>query len=112
MNPRVPDMTAAATQSLSDGELFFIIRNGVRLTGMPAWGANTPADDRASWALVRFVRRLPQLTPAEIRRMNDANPVSPAEIEERKEAEAFLAGENGSAAPERRPTPPRKRSRK
>src|SRR5207253_11164868 len=35
MYPRTPDMTLAATQSLSDGELFSIIENGVRLTGMP-----------------------------------------------------------------------------
>src|SRR5262245_24462842 len=34
--PRAPDMTDRPTQSLSDGQLFFIIKNGVRLTGMPA----------------------------------------------------------------------------
>lgn len=38
--PKAPDMTAPATQGLSDGELFSIIKNGVRLTGMPAWGAS------------------------------------------------------------------------
>src|SRR5213594_2273166 len=47
--PRAPDMTASPTQSLSDGEIFYIIKNGVRLTGMPAWGENTPEDDAASW---------------------------------------------------------------
>src|SRR5579883_1887561 len=36
--PRAPDMRKPATQSLSDGELYYIIRNGVPLTGMPAWG--------------------------------------------------------------------------
>src|SRR6266545_6919457 len=35
--PKAPDMTSSATQSLSDGELFYIIKNGIRLTGMPAW---------------------------------------------------------------------------
>jgi len=34
--PRVPDLRAAPTQSLSDGELHYIIENGVQLTGMPA----------------------------------------------------------------------------
>ena len=34
--PRVPDLRAAPTQSLSDGEIHFIISNGVRFTGMPA----------------------------------------------------------------------------
>ena len=32
----------------SDGELFYIIKNGIRLTGMPAWGEDTPDDDRSS----------------------------------------------------------------
>src|ERR1700756_1659154 len=36
--PRAPDMRLAATQQLSDGELYDIIQNGVRWTGMPAWG--------------------------------------------------------------------------
>src|SRR6266566_3933878 len=38
MYPKTPDMTLAATQQLSDGELFSIIENGVRLTGMPGFG--------------------------------------------------------------------------
>ena len=37
MYPKAPDMRRSATQSLTDGELFYIIENGVRLTGMPAW---------------------------------------------------------------------------
>src|SRR5215467_191054 len=36
--PRVPDMRKPETQNLTDGELFYIIENGVKLTGMPAWG--------------------------------------------------------------------------
>lgn len=32
-------MRREATQSLTDGELFYVIENGIRLTGMPAWGA-------------------------------------------------------------------------
>jgi mono/diheme cytochrome c family protein len=44
--PKAPDMRLPATQSLSDGELFYIIENGIRLTGMPAWGAG--ADDHDS----------------------------------------------------------------
>jgi mono/diheme cytochrome c family protein len=37
--PKAPDMREPRTQALSDGELFYIIHNGIRLTGMPAWGA-------------------------------------------------------------------------
>ena len=90
--PKAPDMTAAETQSLSDGELFYIIKNGVRLTGMPAWGADTPQDDRASWQLVHFIRHLPNITEAEIHGMEALNPVSPAELKEKAEEEQFLEG--------------------
>ena len=57
--PPSPDMRGARTQSLKDGELFSIIENGIRLTGMPAWGTGTPEGERESWALVHFIRRLP-----------------------------------------------------
>jgi mono/diheme cytochrome c family protein len=58
--PKAPDMRGSGTQDLSDGELFFIIRNGIRYTGMPGWeGEHTPAE---TWKLVSFIRRLPRLT--------------------------------------------------
>src|SRR5687768_3251308 len=64
--PKAPDMRQAATQNLTDGELFYIIENGVKLTGMPAWGNGTQEGATASWNLVHFIRRLPQLTQAEV----------------------------------------------
>ena len=67
--PPAPDMRAAATQNLSDGELFYMIRNGVPLTGMPGWGG----EDEDNWKLVLFVRRLPELTPIEIEFMQEIN---------------------------------------
>jgi mono/diheme cytochrome c family protein len=102
--PRAPDMRAAATQSLSDGELFSIIENGIRLTGMPGWGDGTPESERASWALVHFVRRLPTLTPQDIERMKALNPRTPAEFREEEEARRVRAGEAPqSTAPARHP---------
>jgi len=91
--PKAPDMREAATQSLSDGELFYAIRNGVRLTGMPAWGSGTTQDDQDSWKLVHFIRRLPQITPEEVRQMERLNPKSPVERDEEAEEERFLRGE-------------------
>ena len=44
--PRAPDMRLAATQKLVDHELFYIIENGIRLTGMPGWGTGTKAAKR------------------------------------------------------------------
>lgn len=94
LNPKAPDMTAAATQELADGELFWIIENGIKLTGMPAWGTAAPDDDGESWELVHFVRHLPAITAAELAEMKRFNPVSRAALEEELEAERFLAGED------------------
>ena len=91
--PRAPDMTLRVTQSLSDGELFAIIENGVRLTGMPGWGNGTAESAYGSWGLVHFIRRLPELTPEEIAGMEALNPKTPEEWEEMQAEEAFLSGE-------------------
>jgi mono/diheme cytochrome c family protein len=87
--PKVPDMRQAATQNLSDGELFYIIENGVKLTGMPGWGDGTPESARATWQLVHFIRRLPQLSDADAQRMQLLNPKTSEEWrqEERRMAE-------------------------
>ena len=97
--PRAPDMRLAKTQQLSDGELFSIIENGVRLTGMPAWGNGTPEGERASWALVHFIRRLPRLTEDEIGRMEALNPKTGEEWRQDDEARRFLAGDDAKPAP-------------
>src|SRR5579864_1368607 len=86
--PRAPDMRLPATQNLSDGELYYIIRNGVPLTGMPAWGEPNLVQDDDSWQLVLFIRHLPQLTPDEIKDMERYNPVGEMEREDEKENEA------------------------
>jgi mono/diheme cytochrome c family protein len=90
--PPPPDMRLGQTQSKTDGELFAIIQHGVRMSGMPGWGAGGHEED--SWKLVRFIRHLPQLTAQEELDMGKLNPKSPDEIEEEREENAFL---NGSA---------------
>ena len=35
--PKTPDMTLPATRNMTDGELYYTIQNGIRLTGMPFW---------------------------------------------------------------------------
>jgi mono/diheme cytochrome c family protein len=84
--PKPPDMQAPATQSLSDGELFYIIENGVRLTGMPAWGGAGAHGAETSWELVHFIRHLPDITPREIEEMKTLNPHSRHEHEEHESA--------------------------
>jgi len=88
--PKAPDLRSPATQRLSDGELYYTIHNGIRLTGMPAWG--TDEKDEDSWKLVLFVRHLPQLTPEEENEMKRLNPKSPEELKEEQEEEQFLNG--------------------
>jgi mono/diheme cytochrome c family protein len=97
--PRAPDMRAAPTQGLSDGELFSIIENGIRLTGMPAWGTGTPEGERASWALVHFIRRLPNLTDEELSRMEPLNPKTAEQRRADEEARRFLIGDPPTPAP-------------
>lgn len=96
--PKTPDMTLHATQRLSDGELFSIIENGIRLTGMPGWGDGTAQSGYGSWALVHFVRHLPQLTPEEIAEMEALNPKPPAEWEALRAEQEFLEGGDAPAA--------------
>src|SRR5712691_3973298 len=95
--PKTPDMRLPNSQSLTDGEICYVIHNGIRLTGMPAWGTEEKDDD--SWKLVVFIRHLPQLAPAEEREMEALNPKGPAEKEEELEEDQFLNGEPRKQTP-------------
>jgi mono/diheme cytochrome c family protein len=77
--PPAPDMRKEETQQLSDGELFYIIKNGIRFTGMPGWGG----EDEENWKLVLFIRHLPELTREELALMQEVNG-----LEEQAEHEA------------------------
>jgi mono/diheme cytochrome c family protein len=67
--PPAPDMRKEETQRLSDGELFYIIKNGIRFTGMPGWGG----ENEENWKLVLFIRHLPELTREELALMQEVN---------------------------------------
>ncbi len=67
--PPAPDLREDDTQGLSDGELFYIIKNGIRFTGMPGWGG----EDEENWKLVLFIRHLPKITAKEIELMREVN---------------------------------------
>lgn len=69
MYPPPPNLAANETQNLTDGELFNIIQNGIRFTGMPGFGG----EDEENWELVHFIRHIPKLTPAEKKLMKDVN---------------------------------------
>jgi mono/diheme cytochrome c family protein len=101
--PKPPDMRQDATQSLTDGELFYIIENGVRLTGMPAWGAGTHESAEETWHLVHFIRQLPHLTPGQVKEMEAMNPRAPTETRQEIEEERFLRGDDAAPAEAAKP---------
>ncbi len=98
--PKPPDLRLEETQNLTDGELFWIIENGVRFTGMPAFstgGEHGGALD--SWKLVHFIRHLPRLTAAERVEMERYNPKGPDDRAEEQKENEFL----NEATPQRKP---------
>ena len=97
--PKPPDLRREQTQKLADGELFWIIENGVRFTGMPAFGG-APGSESDSWKLVRFIRHLPQLTGEERMEMERYNPKGPEDLEEEQEENDFLRGAPMQQKPE------------
>jgi len=60
MDPPAMDLTSPHVQHWSDAELFWIIQNGVRLTGMPSWKSSI--SDTDTWKLAHFIHKLPHLT--------------------------------------------------
>ena len=97
--PKPPDMTQPSTQELTDGELYYIIENGIRFTGMPAFGEEEgKQDNEESWHLVYFVRHLPQITDDEIAAMKKMNPKSPMELAKEEQMRRFLAGDDSQPA--------------
>jgi mono/diheme cytochrome c family protein len=98
VNPRALDLRLPDIQSMSDGEIFWVIHNGIRFTAMPAWGEGDPAEDKDSWKLVHFIRHLPQLAPEELDRMKALNPTTKKDLEEEAAFDQFLQGDDAAAA--------------
>lgn len=70
--PKPPDLRSSLTQKFTDGQIHYIIQNGVRLTGMPAWGNPHEEQGEISWKLVLFIRDLRQPTKAEVTEQQEA----------------------------------------
>lgn len=94
--PKAPDMRGAPTQSMTDGELFYVIEHGIRFTGMPAWSTGSADGEAASWQLVHAIRHLPRLTADERARMEALTPRSPEAVRQEIEEEEFLNGSDAS----------------
>jgi mono/diheme cytochrome c family protein len=59
LSPQPPNL-AHSSEHYTSSELFWIIKHGIRMTGMPAWGDHS---DDELWATVAFLRKLPEMTP-------------------------------------------------
>ena len=90
--PPAPDMRGPRTQSMTDGELFYVIERGITFTGMPAWSTATAEGEQDSWRLVLFIRHLSQLTTEELERMEQLNPRSPGQERRDQDIQDFLSG--------------------
>src|SRR3989449_4462355 len=81
MYPPAMDLTSPHVQNWTDAELFWIIQNGVRLTGMPSWASSISETD--TWKLAHFVHQLPRLNEqkaASARRAAEAGAKAEADL--------------------------------
>ncbi|SEC22518.1 cytochrome c3 family protein [Terriglobus roseus] len=74
--PRVPNLRSARTQSLTDGDLHYIIENGVQLSGMPALAR--PHSEGAAWELVSYLRTTGEHAPGDTVASADAHYIGSA----------------------------------
>ncbi len=66
LNPYPPELANEALKE-SDAEVFWVIKNGLRMTGMPAFGLTH--EDQDLWAVVAFLKKLSQLSQGEYQAM-------------------------------------------
>jgi mono/diheme cytochrome c family protein len=66
LTPQPPELTEDADEWTA-AELYWITKNGIKMTGMPAWGPTH--GDEELWAIVAFLRELPGLSPQDYQRM-------------------------------------------
>ena len=70
LNPPAPFLVESA-EGTDARELFWVTKNGIRMTGMPAWG-KTHSDEKI-WAIVAFVKTLPHLTAEDYKKMGNGS---------------------------------------
>ena len=99
--PRAPELRRGS--GLTPAEEFWVVKHGVKMTGMPAWGDGTADSAAGTWALVHFIRHLPQITPEELEEMKALNPKTREEMAAEAEEQKFLEG--GDASPPTSPSP-------
>lgn len=74
LNPEAPTLVEEA-EEMDPAELFWVTRNGIRFTGMPAWGPSR--SDREIWDIVAFMKTLPKMSPADYDALDRRVPPEP-----------------------------------
>ena len=69
LSPQPPDLTERT--DVSSAEMFWIIKHGIKMSAMPAWGKTH--DDPSIWAIVAFLHKLPDLTAAQYQTLVESN---------------------------------------
>jgi mono/diheme cytochrome c family protein len=64
MYPQPPNLSKVR---LSPQDEFWVIKHGIKMSAMPAWGVNH--DDPTIWSMVAFLQKLPDMTPAQYKAM-------------------------------------------
>jgi len=73
-NPQAPTLVEEA-EEMTPAELFWVTRNGIRFTGMPAWGPTR--SDQEIWDMVAFMKRLPEMSAADYDALERRFPPAP-----------------------------------
>jgi len=68
--PRAPELRRGV--DLTPAEEFWVVKHGLKMTGMPAWGVTH--SDKLLWDLVAFLQKLPELTPDQYRALVKSAP--------------------------------------
>ena len=76
LSPGPPDLKDVAP-TLEPRELFWVIKNGINMTGMPSFGG-IDVPDREIWTIVAFVKKLPTVSDADFKTWSTAAPAAPA----------------------------------
>lgn len=83
LNPSPPELAKESGEDA--GELFWVTKNGIKMTGMPAFGVTH--SDEELWAIVAFMKRMGDLSPAEYQKMVDEAGLNEVGGEEHGEGE-------------------------
>lgn len=70
LNPHAPELKHRGLEEWSDGELFYLVKNGIRMTGMPALGPTHT--DQEIWTIVYFLRHIENLSADQKRELQKA----------------------------------------